>query len=163
MASSFKLLEQYLYRPSDLSANGGKWPSLDWMRKNNKRVIVFCPGSKSGDLFNEWQCHIENQFSTIDKAKTATERGQSKSWAGQNRSLYLFNFFSEFKVTAIVGTALEFGSINGKQLREALDYAISKGLDGGNYKGKKPNFIGIDFINVGDGLEIISKWNGALI
>ena len=163
LTDAFKDLNQYLFTPSNFNAQGGRWPSLEWMRKNNKRIIVFCPNGLSVNFFDEWRYHIENQFSTVDIKGASAERGSSRRFTSVNRTLYVFNFFAEFKITAIAGTALQFESINGKKLREALEYAMTQGLDGQRYKGLKPNFIALDFIEKGDGLDIISKWNGAFV
>lgn len=171
LIKGFGLLEPYLYKPADFKIQGNKWPSLGWMRAHNKRVVVFCP-FKTSDysftdgaaeyFFDEWRYHIENQFSTIDTQGAAVERGSSKKYSHLNRTLYVFNFFPGFKITAIAGNASEFKAINSDKLREALNYAMGRGL-GGKYIGQKPNFIAIDFINVGEGLSVISKWNGSLI
>lgn len=169
LTNEFKTLEKYLYKPSDLVANGGKWPTLEWMRKNNKRVVVFCPGSSSSDnFFNEWRYHIENQYSTTDKVKAATERNESKTYLSDPRTLYLFNFFPEYNESMIrpvrglvdaFGKPSHYWSINGDELVAALKYAVYNGLEG-RYKNKTPNYIALDFVEEGAGLAMISKWNG---
>jgi len=86
-----------LLRPSDLIAN--QWPTLGWMRANNKRLVIFTQkGSDTQSTFRQFSYMVENKYDTIDEVELCTLRPESSG----NKSLVAFNNFKSIGITAPV-------------------------------------------------------------
>ncbi len=86
-----------LFKPSDLIAN--QWPTLGWMRKNNKRLVIFTQRGLNTDVtFSEFSYMTENQYSTIDESALCAQRAESHS----AEPLVVFNNFSGVPITVPV-------------------------------------------------------------
>jgi hypothetical protein len=86
-----------LFKPSDLIAN--QWPTLGWMRKNNKRLVIFTQRGLNTDVtFSEFYYMTENQYSTTDESALCVQRAESHS----AEPLVVFNNFSGIPITVPV-------------------------------------------------------------
>lgn len=86
-----------LLKPSDLIAN--QWPTLGWMRSNNKRLVIFTQrGGNSEVTFSEFSYMIENQYDTTDEVTLCTQRAESRGVG----PLVAFNNFKSIGITSPV-------------------------------------------------------------
>lgn len=82
-----------LFKVSDLT---GEWPTLGWMRSNNKRLIMFTQTGANTDVtFSQFNYMVENRYSTTDENELCNLRRESKN----DKSLVAFNNFSGLAVT----------------------------------------------------------------
>lgn len=59
----------------DIFENQGQWPTLDWMIKNNKRVIFWANNGPSKYVYNQWEIQRSNMYGCISVAEgVLTER-----------------------------------------------------------------------------------------
>ena len=82
-----------VFKVSDLP---GEWPTLGWMRNNNKRLIMFTQMGNNTDVtFSQFQYMTENRYSTTDENELCGLREESKN----DKPLVAFNNFSGLAVT----------------------------------------------------------------
>ena len=144
-------LESYILRPDSRI----DWPTLEWMRKENKRLVIFNAQSRTDYCFNAWQNVVENQWGTLHPAKACRERPESQQWQKYDRSLYLLNYFPMFNLS-IDGS---YRQINTKGLDAFLKKVLSKGLSSGSNKQLLPTFLCMDYIDIGNGLKHVIRIN----
>lgn len=66
-----------LFKPTDLMH--GEWPTLGWMRQNNKRLVIFTQRAASADItFNQFSYMMENKYGTINKSELCSPRPESQ-------------------------------------------------------------------------------------
>ena len=84
-----------LFTPADLhAAPGGKFPTLGWMRKRDKRLVVFTQvAAETSATFNQFDHCYENHYGTSDEAALCTERTESAASPALDRKLVVFNHF----------------------------------------------------------------------
>jgi hypothetical protein len=138
----------------DAKQNNQQWPTLQWMRDNNKRIVMFNE-NKSGTaikdthpFFPTWDYITESAYSTIDPEKVCVQRSESAASPTQQRGLLLINFFEQISLSSSNNTY--------NNLKKVLNLCNQRGLGG---SGKRPNFIAIDFVNRGDGLRLVNELN----
>lgn len=153
-------LKKLILKPTDwdIKKNEG-WPTLKWMQKKNKRLVIFNSKGTTRYIFDEWTNHAENVYSQINLNKINTERDESKRF-GRNRTryLYLINYFPKFYVKCLQRT--DFKSINSENLQKALRICLHQGLNNQkSYKFRYPNFIAIDYVNEGLGMTFVNSIN----
>lgn len=149
-------IEHLILSPADwnpLQQRG--WPTIAWMQHMNKRLVIFNSLDKTDLTFNEWEHVVENQFGVLTTKHACRERKESQQWRGNNRYVYLVNYFSTFKLN--LGGAYRI--INGVNL-DRLMQEISQGLDQTRlYKKRSPNFIAVDYVNEGDAMKHVNAIN----
>ena len=143
----------------DPYAHDGMWPTVGWLRQNNKRVIVFSDKSVTKEMYPQWKYMVENMYGTMTDEKedfetTREERDDSEKQERYPRRLYLMNYFPTFRISD-----REFENKNGKQLRDVVDYVVKRGLHGGKYAGRYPNFLAIDHVHKGNPVAIVNEMN----
>ncbi len=85
-----------IYKVADYTANKSQWPTLGWMRSNNKRLVLFTQRSPNTDItFGQFDYMVENRYSTTDENELCQLRGESKN----DKPLVAFNNFSGLAVT----------------------------------------------------------------
>lgn len=91
-----------IFTPKDYDSEVGKpkgWPTLGWMRSNNKRLVIFTQRARNtSKTFNQFTYCRENQYSTTDPNELCKERSESKNrkpW----QEIIIFNNFSAAAVT----------------------------------------------------------------
>ena len=91
-----------IFKPSDWQQQAANktWPILGWMRQNNKRLIIFTQsGSNNSHTWSQFQCCIENQYSTTSENKLCEQREESQKNNNIQRNIVIFNNFSALVVT----------------------------------------------------------------
>lgn len=85
-----------VFKVADYTANQSQWPTLGWMRNNNKRLVLFTQNGKDTDVtFFEFNYMTENQYGTTDENTLCTLTGPSKG----DKPLVVFNHFGSLAVT----------------------------------------------------------------
>lgn len=173
---SVKGLEDIALQPHewDFEENNGEWPTIGWLRKHNKRLILFhedkfspklgaevgattslnqdAPNSQEPFVFWEvWYHVIESQYGVLTKEKACVEREHSLVHADKDRKLYLFNYFGT------VASSPAKSRINNSydNLKSVIEYCQTRNLA----QGLTPNFIALDFVDEGEGLELANFYN----
>ncbi|PKN03482.1 hypothetical protein CVU75_02000 [Candidatus Dependentiae bacterium HGW-Dependentiae-1] len=134
------------------TSNGNRWPTLEWMQKNNKRLVIFTDKSETKYTPHTWHWVIESGYSSWDMDKVCTERSSSKRYASKPRGLYLLNWFGTTSTeitSAIYNTESKIMSL------------IKKGMQKGLANKRFPNFIALDFVNIGGGMNVVNDINKA--
>ncbi|MEX0940895.1 MAG: hypothetical protein WDZ41_06065 [Candidatus Babeliales bacterium] len=131
-----------------------EWPTLEWMQKKNKRIIIFNEDkSKSRSItdedpfFSVWHHIIESQYGTTNLKQVCKERRESQLHANRNRSLYLLNFFGTISLA--------------KKSKKRNSYEMLKQLvDRIHDQTKKlPNWIALDFVDQGNAMKLVNELN----
>ena len=148
-------LEKYILNPEDCSTEHTVWPSLHWMRTHNKRLVLFNYKERTSFCFSKWHHVAENQWGTTHSVKACKERPQSQKHQTKQRSLYMLNYFPTIKFNY----DNSYHSINTAGLESFLQRVLTRGLSSGSNYDLLPTFICIDFVDIGHGLEQISKIN----
>lgn len=154
------------YSPTEFAAQ--RWPTLDWLRQNNKRLIIFNedhsnsrPTNYDDPFFYLWEWCIESQYSTTDFGAACKQRTESQARAsGPQRNLYIQNFFQAHGIFDDTKLGQIYGSINTyDNLKKLITTCQIQGVPAG----KRPNFLALDFLNYGDGIRIINEINAGLL
>lgn len=137
----------------DFTKNG--WPTFEWMRTNNKRLIIFNATGETTYCLHEWRHVVENQWGTLHPVKACKERTESKAWKHEQRSLYLLNYFPFFDLNM----RKSYARINREGLSTFLTRILSHGLDTRSQQTLTPTFLCIDYVEIGDGLSHVHHIN----
>ena len=146
---------------------GGMWPTIAWLRAHNKRVIIFNEDKTGSNLGNEdnperlkypfsytWHYLIESQYGSVNKDTVCAERATSKKHEELNRLLYLVNFFRQ-----LAGSPTASKQDNDyNTLKEVINLCRQRDIAGGKY----PNFLALDFVEEGNGMQLINEFNTSM-
>ena len=141
-------LSNYLYT-QDSSAS--LWPTLQTMINDNTRLVVFSDidDAVSGQEWYHyvWDYAVETNYSanSINDFNCDFNRGDSLN------DLFILNHF----ITTIFGV----GDQNEAATINSNPFFIDRANQCMQVKGKFPNFVTIDFFELGDGLEVVSELN----
>lgn len=150
------------------------WPSLQTLCDLKKRIIVFNEKKRGSGLtfadkplfFSSFDHIIESQFGTtfdkdhgIDLSIICKQRSESYDKNDTKRSLYTFNFFS-------YPSKQSDAKINNSY--NNLMHAITLCFNNNSAPGspyvcslKKPNFLALDFVDIGDGKKVVDYLHNA--
>ncbi len=139
----------------DPEKHNGEWPTLAWLQKLNKRIIIFSSdSSKAGEkyIYSLWQYTIESGYSSLNPKKIcAAQRVAARS--SVPRRLYLLNYFPEISMGIKRTFDPNYNSYG--RIWNVINTCkkISEGL--------LPNQIAVDFVdkNTDDLLHVINQLN----
>jgi hypothetical protein len=148
----------------DPEEHEGRWPTLQWMRDQNKRIVIFNE-DKTGSNFAKfskdeakkypfyylWHYIIESQYGTLHKPALCAERSESYHYRKRNRKLFLLNYFG--RITRSSRMCKKYNSY--ENLSAIVKLCQKKGMA----SGKAPNFIALDFIDEGNALRLVNEIN----
>jgi len=148
-------LDSYALTEQHWQSSKKGWPTFEWMRKHNKRLIIFNSTGETTYCLNEWKHVVENQWGTVHPVRACKERRESKAWKSEPRSLYLLNYFPFFDLNM----KKSYERINTDGLSKFLERALSKGLDTRSQPSYHPTFLCLDYIEIGNGLAHVMQIN----
>jgi len=146
-------ISNFILKPSDWNPKDKDgWPTLNWMIKENKRLVIFNSKGSSKYSYHQWIHTSENQYGELDIKKAAQLR---KEGARGVHYLWTINYFGT------VTTPVVYPATNSTKLRKLVDYILKNGRSG-KYKNRYPNVIALDYITRGkngDPLKLINEIN----
>ena len=120
------------------------WPKLQTMIDSNKRLVILSDKNDANEdqswYHYIWNFAVENKYGEIN---CEFNRGSPTN------SLFIFNHF----ITSLTGNKNNAKNVNSfKFLRNHI-------LNCKNLKNKFPNFITVDFCDIGESLDVVNKLN----
>ena len=140
-------LSNYLY------AHNSAWPTLQNMIDNDNRLVIFSDVDDASSLQNwyhyVWDYAVETHYSvgTINNFTCDFNRGDPLN------DLFIFNHF-------VTDATLGYGLYNESNDVNANPFFITRALDCQTQTNKFPNFITVDYYELGDGLDVVDELNG---
>ncbi|MDG1332063.1 MAG: phosphatidylinositol-specific phospholipase C domain-containing protein [Crocinitomicaceae bacterium] len=132
---------------------GTAWPTLQTMITNNKRCVVFSDvddaSASQGWYHYMWTNMVETHYSNNDISDFSCDfnRGDSIN------DLFILN---HFVTNSVLGTGLEAES----EIANSNPYFINRALQCQQEKAKFPNFVTVDFVELGDSKLVVDQLNG---
>jgi hypothetical protein len=140
-------LSNYLY-----THNSG-WPTLQNMINNNSRLVIFTDvddASSSQSWYHYvWDYAVETHYSVgnINDFTCDFNRGNPLN------DLFILNHF-------VTDATLGYGLYDESDDVNANPFFINRALDCQNQTNKFPNFVTVDYYELGDGLAVVDQLNG---
>jgi len=132
---------------------GTAWPTLQTMIDNNTRCVVFSDvddaSASQGWYHYMWTNMVETHYSNnnINDFSCDFNRGDSIN------DLFILN---HFVTNSITGTGMEAES----EIANSNPYFINRALQCQQEKAKFPNFVTVDFVELGDSKLVVDQLNG---
>jgi hypothetical protein len=140
-------LSNYLY------THNAAWPTLQSMIDNDNRLVIFTDVNDASSSQNwyhyVWDYAVETHYSveTINDFTCDFNRGDSVN------NLFIFNHF-------VTDATLGYGLYNESNDVNSNPFFIARALDCQTQANKFPNFVTVDYYELGDGLAVIDQLNG---
>jgi len=141
-------LSKYVLIPADYDPlkHDGKWPTLHELIKMGKRLIIFDTGDSSKYAFGTNDYLIRNMYGKLNVDQACEIR---KKPAGSR--LFQMNYFGTVTSPSPHHNTPE-------QLKKVLARCQSKNVVD---KGKKPNFIALDNVHLGNAMKWVNELNAS--
>lgn len=174
--AAFQQVKDFLLVPADWDPKKEKgWPTLSWMQKNNKRLVVFNQTMQTKLLWSLNNHVVRNHWSTTDMPEVCRMLNKKNL----DRYLYLFDYYPYFYLKDFTDFAnffhkkyknTVFSTLNSTSLKKTLTSCVKRGLEYCSdkdtscsstyyYAARYPNFIALDFVNEGNPLALIKEIN----
>ena len=140
-------LSNYLY------THNSAWPTLQYMIDNDNRLAIFSDvddATSSQDWYHYvWDYAVETHYSiaNINDFTCDFNRGDPLN------DLFILNHF-------VTDATLGYGLYNESNDVNANPFFITRALDCQNQTNKFPNFVTVDYYELGDGLAVVDQLNG---
>ena len=120
------------------------WPKLQMMIDSNKRLVILSDKNDANEnqswYHYMWDFAVENKYGQIN---CEFNRGNPEN------SLFIFNHF----ITSLTGNKENANKVN------SFKYFMNHITKCKDLKNKFPNFITVDFYEIGESLDVVSKLN----
>ena len=120
------------------------WPKLQTMIDSNKRLVILSDkndGNEKQSWYHYmWNFAVENKYGEIN---CEFNRGSPEN------SLFIFNHF----ITSLTGNKDNANKVN------SFKYLMNHITNCKDLKNKFPNFITVDFYEIGESIDVVSKLN----
>ena len=120
------------------------WPKLQTMIDSNKRLVILSDkndGNEKQSWYHYmWNFAVENKYGEIN---CEFNRGNAEN------SLFIFNHF----ITSLTGNKENANKVN------SFKYLMNHITNCKDLKNKFPNFITVDFYEIGESIDVVSKLN----
>ncbi len=129
---------------------GKPWPTLEAMRKSGKRLVVFSDRVKSGAA-PAWYMHVwQHGWETDWEAETQQDLLAAKPRRGDVKNpLFILNHFI---TKGVPSRKLSLEANSNPFLQKRIDLVVAE-------LKKKPNFLVLDFYDLGDGRMVVDALN----
>lgn len=153
IANAFEEVEltEYLYSKNP----NEEWRTLEQLISENNRLVVFSDRNDSAEnIFwyqYLWDNVVETNFSNrkIDDFSCEFNRGKENS---RKKDLFILNHFI---TTRLLGT----GSKRKSKVINSKEFLLQRAQNCTEATGKLPNFITVDYVNLGDCKEVVDLIN----
>lgn len=132
--------------------HNGEWPTLQEMISSNKRLVLmveFDMGGVPQELLYAWGNVLDSKFEF--QSTNAMDCSENRGKNGL-RTFYLLNHW--------ISNSLGLPDKSQAKKANSFDILGERVKRCTNERGRKINFVGIDFYNLGDGLAIVDSMNG---
>ncbi len=127
---------------------GAPWPTLRAMIEANRRLVVFT--DRQGGTY-PWYHHVWSYaFETHYSFATPADLSCTPNRGSTSNSLFILNHF----LTQVFGSPQLASQINFNPL------FIDRARSCGEQNAALPNFVTVDFYDIGDGLRVVDELNG---
>ena len=120
------------------------WPKLQTMIDSNKRLVILSDKNDANEKQSwyhyMWNFAVENKYGEIN---CEFNRGNAEN------SLFIFNHF----ITSLTGNKENANKVN------SFKYLMNHITNCKDLKNKFPNFITVDFYEIGESIDVVSKLN----
>ena len=120
------------------------WPKLQTMIDSNKRLVILSDKNDANEKQSwyhyMWNFAVENKYGEIN---CEFNRGSPEN------SLFIFNHF----ITSLTGNKDNANKVN------SFKYLMNHITNCKDLKNKFPNFITVDFYEIGESIDVVSKLN----
>ena len=120
------------------------WPTIQSMINSNKRLVIFSDKNDASEKQSWyhylWDFAVENKYGEIN---CEFNRGSPEN------SLFIFNHF----ITSLTGNKDNANKVN------SFKYLMNHITNCKDLKNKFPNFITVDFYEIGESIDVVSKLN----
>ena len=120
------------------------WPKLQTMIDSNKRLVILSDKNDANEKQSwyhyVWNFAVENKYGEIN---CEFNRGSPEN------SLFIFNHF----ITSLTGNKENANKVN------SFKYLMNHITNCKDLKNKFPNFITVDFYEIGESIDVVSKLN----
>ena len=162
-------ITQYSYTPTSQTAES--WPTLGEMISANTRLVTFIAAIQSSStaapfLLNEWDYVWENNYQVVSSsnftcapARPSAVAGSFSTAQSSGRMFLMNHFLYQEQLFSIQSPDVEnAGSTNSPDVNSvgALGYSAN---DCTNQYGSKPNYILVDWFNVGPAIDTVDRLN----
>lgn len=136
--------------------NNSLWPTLEEMVSLNKRLVVFSDVNDAGPnqqwYHFMWDYCVETHYSVHDTADFTHDfnRGDSVN------DLFIFNHF-------VTTPTFGFGSTSSSVNANSFSFLTRRILENYLLKNKFPNFLTLDFYDLGEGKQVVDWLNTGLL
>ncbi len=145
-------LFNYLYSHT----NGSAWPTLQSMINNNTRLVIFSD-QNDASINQGWYHYVWDH--AVETHYTANSTNDFNCDFNRGDSINDLFIFNHFITNSVLGT----GDETQAAIANSNPYFINRALQCQQEKNKFPNFITVDFYELGNCFDVVDQLNGIIL